>query len=303
MPAHRYDGPMNEELLGRVRELVADPAKAPALHALLQGETNRVIEAMRDESFAAGMPFSDQEFARRTSAYEELTEDLARAAALVAYWARTTDDRLVPGIVTRLANAPERASGQVPFLELSLYPALLVLYGAGLGAVIGRREEQLAELLSPATIRDRNEWKPVALVLSGPAAIDHRIGQRLPGFERRHTPASDRLCSVMRPWVSELEPDQESYERAFDRWEYLLGLTMFDLTRQTHGTGYAPVGRLSWRGHYGNGIEQALEQEIESAGSDWPLLRAGLFGRDATRLAESVAGWSKLIVEVRRHQF
>ena len=303
MPTHGYDGPMNEEILGKVRDLVADPTKAPALHSLLQDETSRVIEAMRDEAFAAGAPFSDEEFVRRMVAYEELTEDLGRAAALITYWTRTTDDRLVPGVVTRLANPLERASGQVPFLELSLYPAVLVLYGAGLGAVIGRREEQLAELLGSSTIRDRHEWKPIALVLSGPAAIDHRIGQRLPGFERRHTPASDRLCEVVRPWVSELEPDVESYERAFDRWEYLLGLAMFDLTRQMHGTGYAPVGRLSWRGNYGNGIEQALEQEIASAGSDWPLLRAGLFGRDAARMAESVAGWTKHIAEVRHHQF
>lgn len=294
---------MNEELLGKVRDLVADPTKAPALHALLDAESNRVTEAIRDESFAVGTPFSDEEFVQRMNAYEKLTENLGRAAALVAYWTRTTDDRLVPGVVTRLANARERAGGQVPFLELSLYPAVLVLYAAGLGAVIGRREEQLAELLGVATIRDRHEWKPAALVLNGPAAIDHRIGQRLPGLERRHTPASDRLCEVVRPWINGLEPDQESYERAFDRWEYLLGLAMFDLTRHAHGTGYAPVGRLSWRGDYGNGIEEALEQEIASAGSDWPLLRAGLFGRDAARLAESVAGWTRHIGEVRRHQF
>ena len=295
--------PMDEELLGKVRELVADPTRVPALHALLQAQVARVIEAMRDDSLAAGAPFSDEELVRRVSAYEELTEDLARAAALIAYWGKTTDDRLVPGIVGRLANALDRGSGVNVWLELILYPAVLVLYGAGLGAAIGQREEQLALLLDSPTIRERGEWKRVALVLSGVAALSHNAAKHLPGLERRHTPTSDHLCEVMRPWVDELEPDQESYERAFDRWEYLLGLAMFDLVRDAGHGGYAPVGRLSWRGNYGNGIEVALGQEIAAAGANWPLLRAGLFGGDSTRLAASVEGWHKYIAGARNQQF
>lgn len=293
---------MNDALLAQVRELVADPTKAPALHALLQGEVARVIEGMRGESLSAGAQYSDEELARRVAAYEALTENLARAAAVVAYWGNTTDDRLVPGIVARLANAMDRGNGVTVWLELYLYPAVLVLYGGALGAVIGNREEQLAPLLDSATVREQGEWKKVALVLSGAAAISNQVAKRLPGLDRRYTATSDHLCEVIRPWIEELEPDQESYERSFDRGEYLLGLVMFDLTRQAHGRGYAPVGRLSWRGNYGGGIEMALEQEIASAGQTWPLLRAGLFGRDPARLAEAVAGWNSYIVEARSQQ-
>lgn len=298
-----YDPRMDEELLGKVHELVADPTKAPALRALLQAETARVIEAMRDESLASGVAYSDEELVRRVAGYEVLTQDLASAAGLVAYWSQTTDDRLVPSIVARLANALDRGNGTTIWLELYLYPAVLVLYGGGLGAVIGGREEQLAALLGSPTISDGSEWKPAALVLSGVAALSHNAAKRLPGLDKRKTPTSDHLCEVLRPWVEELEPDQGSYERVFDRWEYLLGLAMFDLVRQVHHTGYAPVGRLSWRGDYGNGIEVALEQEIASAGPDWSLLRAGLFGRDAARLAESVAGWHTYIAEDRNRRW
>jgi hypothetical protein len=294
---------MNGELLSKVRDLVADPTKAPALQALLQAETTRVIDGMRDESLTPGTPYSDEELARRVSAYEESTERLGRAAALIAYWSKTTDDRLAPGTVARLANALDRGSGVNVWLDLTLYPAVLVLYGAGLGAVIGRREEQLAPLLDSPTIRDRGEWKRVALVLSGVAALSHNVAKHLPALERRHTPTSDHLCDVMRPWVEELEPEQESYERAFDRWEYLLGLAMFDLIRDAGHSGYAPVGRLSWRGNYGNGIEVVLGQEIAAAGANWPLLRAGLFGGDSARLATSVEGWHKYIAGARNQQF
>jgi hypothetical protein len=77
---------------------------------------------------------------------------------------------------------------------------------------------------------------------------------------------------------------------------------MFDLTRSA-GHGYAPVGGLSWRGDYGRGIEIAIAAEIAAAGSDWPLLRGGLFGGDPARLAESAQGWNEYIGRVRGRRF
>jgi hypothetical protein len=121
---------MTEQWLARVRDLVGDPTKGPALHEILHAEAAGVIEGMQAESLNAGVEYSVDEFVRRLAAYEALTENLARAAALTTYWAKTTDDRLVPGIVARLANAVERSAGQQPYLDLVRYPALLVLYGA-----------------------------------------------------------------------------------------------------------------------------------------------------------------------------
>jgi hypothetical protein len=297
-----YDRFMNESFLRQVKVLVGDPTKAPALHDLVAAEVARVVEAIRDESFASGPPYSKEDLARRATAYEELAEDLGRAAAVVAYWSQTTDERIVPRAIARLANAPDRSAGTGTWLDLALYPAVLVLYSAGLGAVIGRREMLLAQLLTQATIRQRDDWKPAALALHAPAAIEHRVAQQLPGLDRRHTPVSDHLVEVLRPWLEELEPDQGSYEWAFDRFEYLFGLIAYDISRQERSAGWGAVGRFSWRGQYGNGIEVPVEAEIASLGDQWPLLRAGLFGRDLARLRESVTGWHQRIGSVRNQQ-
>jgi hypothetical protein len=291
---------MNEEWLARVRELVADPTKAPGLHELLHAEAARVVAGMSDESLDPGAAFSDEEFGRRLGAYEALTEDLARGAALASYW--TSDERINSGLVARLANAPERTGGHEPYIGLQLYPAVLVLYAAGLAAVIGMREDQLSKFLSPASVRDRDEWKPIPLLLSGPAAIDQRTAQRLPGLERRFTPASDHLVEVSRPWLAEFEADDKAFERAFDRWEFLLGLVAFDQSRQGRTRGWAPVGRFSWRGKYGGGIDQTIGEEVGAAGASWPLFRAGLFGGDVTRLNESLEGWLAFVGSARQGQ-
>jgi hypothetical protein len=294
---------MNETLLAQVRGLVADPTKAPVLHGLLNAETTRIISGMSEESFALGTPLSDEEFVRRLASYELLVEDLARAAALVAYWSRTTDERLVPTVVARLGNAVETNARRSPLLDLQSYPAVLVLHSAGLGAVIGRREEQLVDLLGASTIRRREEWKPISLALSGPSAIDHETAQRLPGLLRHYTPVSEHLVQILRPWLEELEPNQAAFERSFDRWEYLFGLVSFDMSRQTRRGGYGPVGRFSWRREHETAIDAQIEQEIALAGANWPPLRAGLFGGDPARLEESVQGWSAHIAAIRGRQF
>jgi hypothetical protein len=236
------------------------------------------------------------------AAYEALSEDLARCAGIVAYWSKTTDERLVPGIVARLANAMERNNGTVPWLDLYLYPALLVLYAGGVAAVIGHREQDLGPMLTTAQLRDRGEWKPAALVLHAMSAIDRPIANDLPGLERRHTPMSDHLVDVLHPWLESLEPDATAFDRAFDRFEYLDGLVMYDLLRQSHNGGWGPVGRFSWRGQYQAGVDREIAAEIATAKSAWPLLRAGLFGGEYARLVDSAKGWDELIATVRGQQ-
>jgi hypothetical protein len=294
---------MNDGFLAQVQPLLADRTKAPDLDRLLQGEVARVVAAMVDEGFAPNASYSNDEFARRLGAYETLTEQLGRTCAALAYWYGDTDERMVPRVIARLSNSLERDAGQQPYLELMLYPAVLVLYSAGVAAVVGRREGFLADLLGLPVIRVRGEWKPAAQTLYAQAAIDHRIGQRIPGLERHHTPASDRVYQTIRPWLAEVEPDDVDCERAFDRWGYLFGLVSFDMTRGDGPSGWASVGRFSWRGGHGRAIEPDISREAIGAGAEWPLLKAGLFRKDPARLATSIEGWQETIQSIRRGQW
>ncbi len=60
---------MGTEFLARVKNFAGDPAKWPALHDEIAAEAGRVIEAMRDESFATnGVAFSNEKLVRRVAA-------------------------------------------------------------------------------------------------------------------------------------------------------------------------------------------------------------------------------------------
>jgi hypothetical protein len=75
--------------------------------------------------------------------------------------------------------------------------------------------------------------------------------------------------------LRELEPDDEAYEAACDRLEYLASLVAMDDT---------DFGRLPWKGEFllekhRNVIAQ-VEKELAPG---WPLLEGGAFGGDLDR--------------------
>jgi hypothetical protein len=263
----------------------------------------RVIEGMRGDGFGENQPYSAEELASRVGAYEELSAELSRSVALVGHWSDDAGARLVGRLVGRLANALGRSNGQVPWLKLDRYPALLAMYAAGIGAVAAGREELLAQILTCNGLLEQSRWTANVLVLYPGNVIDHRLAQQLPGLERRHTPVSDHLAEVLGPWLTDIEPDKKAFERTFDRFELLLGLFFYDLGAQRDRGGWAPMGSFQWRYRYGETIWDDLAKEIEDSGDGWPLLKAGSFGGSLERLQASSKAYFSLVASAASHLF
>jgi hypothetical protein len=293
---------MGEELLQQVKEWAADPTKLPAIFDALHDEAGRVIEGMRVESFDAQAPaYSKEELARRLAGYEALTNGLCRAVATLMYWTDVAGARSISRLVGRLANSARRPAGVPVWLELDRYPALLVLYAAGLGAVTGDREQLLGPLLGGRHSTDQQgRLQPNIRVLYAHNVIGEREARQLPGLEKNKTPASDYLVRLTRPWLAGLEYEDGPFERAFDRFEFLAGLVMYDIGREGQGS-WAPVGRFAWRGEYGEKVWAEVAGEVESAGEAWPLLKAGLFGASGERLKESLKGYVAFVNQAAGH--
>lgn len=278
-------------LVEDVKLVVADPAKAPQAHGLLHDEAARLITTVQGPDYELGASFDDEALAKRVAGYEELSASLVKCAYLVGYFADPIDLRLIPGLLGRLANAVEPAGGRTLWLSLTRYPALLVLYGAGLALVAGRREELIAPILLPRVIRDDHRaLDRVAEVLYPGAIFDQGIAKRLPELLKRRTPESDHLHEVMGPWISDLLPDPSDFDRVFDRFEFILGLVIYDLRRGEAERSWGPVGRFSWRSAYGEGPAEEIQSEIDMAPSS-ALVRGGLFGPEGSRLRKSFDGY------------
>jgi hypothetical protein len=286
------------EFVDLVRDLVADPAQAPRLQFLLAQQTRLIVERLTDEPFSARVEFSDEELVRRVAAYEELVNPLGRAAALAGAWVPRAAAQTWPPLVGALANARDRLNGVSVWLDLYLYPALLVQYAFSIGAVAARRYDNLASLLTAPVVEDRQRWRPAMLYLHNQSVLDHRLAQRLPGLERRHTPMSDHLVEVLRPWFADALVDDRLYEREFDRYEVFAGLVYLDL-ESPEPRGWTPVGRYAWRGRDGGGVDEEVLNEAALAGLDWPPLMAGLFRGSVERLAEVTKAYATHLASVR----
>lgn len=184
-----------------------------------------------------------------------------------------------------------------PWLRLRLYPALLALYAGGIAAVAASRYDNLAALLTGPRIKRmfEDDAEPLVLVVNSDRVMEIAIAKRMPNKEHDFVPFNDHLFlrSPVGTTLREYLPEEQEFIAAFDRFEYLLGLVYWDLNEKRRGPNWAwaPVGCFVWR--HGARYElrrmrvvQEIGAEIAAAGTDWPLLKNGLFDRSIERLTE-----------------
>ena len=285
------------------------------LHDFVRGEAERVYAvAFSEEEY----PVHDQrllinrEFDRRLTAYRNLTDVLLNVLVTGCYWDRPERDslegsRLWGAALERLANVP-RDRGLELYLALRSYPALLVLYGGGIAALVGGHTEMLRTLFSRTRVREvRGQAEPAVLHLHTGLGRDFRgyineYVQPVPIYEREDqpaqgffTPLSDHLYETLRVPLEDYLPDNEDYEEAFDVFEYLLGL-VFVHERKKHRPdwssedGWGPVGRFAWK-------RQPADEGRLFSGLD--IVR--LFDGSHEKRASAEAAYEKFVSNLRWH--
>lgn len=285
---------MGDQFLTDIKQVVADPVAGPRLNDLLNVEASSLIAALGGDEFdlAAG---SDQAVIDRLDRYVALTADLARAVALGARWSGDAVRPLWTSLLERVVGAVDRSHGQTIWADLSLYPAVLILYSSGIGAVAGSRYDSLRAVLLEPRVHHHNEWRAAVEVLHPNSVLDPRQAARTAGLPKTFAPISDRLAADVRPLLVDLIPDDSAFDRLFNRFESLLGLIYIDVTKNAWG----PTGRFA-ADQYGTGGDLLIEAEVMEAGASWAPLAAGFFGGSLQRLEESLGRWRKNVEEVRR---
>jgi hypothetical protein len=123
----------------RVKALLANESSSIELHDFLVNEVRRFLAATSEDGFRVDGQFSQQEFLRRLTRYEETTTDLALVLACVAHWAKPAHTVTLQKVLARSSDRLEIQGGSTVWLALRWYPLLLELYCAGIAAVDGKR--------------------------------------------------------------------------------------------------------------------------------------------------------------------
>ena len=159
------------------------------------------------------------------------------------------------------------------------YPATLLLFALGLGAVDAQRFGFLKALLS-VKIRRRNDDDISAVGMLPPfflLADSGGMRQRLKEMENRHTPLNDWIHDVLRQQAKHVFHDDARFTQVFDRLEVLLALGSMGVLTGWEAE-WTPIGCFYWRGHTRDRFLAEIKESIDSEAARSPFVRSGICG-------------------------
>lgn len=284
-----------------LKKYLVDDRHRIRLHDFVMQEVENLNAELSDEHFPVKreeMPVSKEELNRRLQQYESLIEIVQSMMIYGCYWGDKSQEKIWMKCLERIANPHGATDGMVAWLNLRLYPALLLLYSGGIASIATEKYGTFSTLLTKRSI-DGNV--PLVLNLYNYSVFADGTSEYISGYENHYTPVSSYLFEVLREPLREILPQDVDYQKCFERFEYLLGLIYVDLNEKNDKGYYrGPVGNFWRKNRYdsANSIMSKVEHEISENGENLPLLNIGLFDGSIERIQEVKTEYDKHISKV-----
>lgn len=284
---------------------LAEPKYRIRLADLVGGEVDRVLDATSTPAFALqGGPAPDTNtFTARVRSYEAACETLVAMAAVGGYWVEDWHYATWQTALTRLATR-RGESGFNLWVESQRYPATLLLYALGLGAVeAGERGLQFIGKLFGTTVHREHREDQTAVELLPPFCLFERGNEPaklLEGMDRRYAPLNDWLHALLLPRFRSLVPSESRFSYCFDRLEVLMALSFAHHAKRADGWPYwVPPGCYGYRRDSLDRIVKEMQSSIESLGDKSPYVRSGIFGQSAEKCIAGINAFTAWVRELR----
>jgi len=278
------------------------------LHDFVMQEVEKLYKELSDDNFSvkvSEISFSPEELNHRLQHYESLTEIVLSIMINGCYWDDKSQENIWIKCLERIANPVGEINGFYVWINLRLYPALLLLYGGGIASIAAKNYSTFSDLLTKVTVgkADENRGSPVSRLFPWSVINDEEIAKHIMGTEKSNYPLSDHLFQVLREPLKEFLPHNIDYRDCFERFEYLFGLIHADLKEEyLRDKWWGPVGIFGeWNYFTGIDIMLEVEEEISEKGEDWPLLNFNHFDGSIERLKEVKNGFDEYILSLVRH--
>ena len=263
---------------------------------LIDATVERVKEATSGPEFDMNSPNATPEtVTARIRAYDAAGSTMMAMAVVGGSWAEQEHIRSWQRALQRLCIVNRLAGGKVMWLDMRLYPASLLLYALGLGAVESDRLAFLSQLFSIEVQDSRGERLSVVHLLAPFSLLN---GGRLKGIledkERHHLPLNEWMHDTMRQHTRKEIPDDEKYTTNFVKLELLMSL---NTAYQPKSTWMVPsFGTFWYQDEIRRNLLQELTQSISSFGDESPFVKADIFGRTAEACKQQIANLHELII-------
>ena len=268
----------------KLKRYMAEPRYRIQLSDLIDQTVQEVVEATSGDAFTpTGPELTSESIRRRVRAYDDACSKLTSMAVVAGRWAETEQWPVWHRALERL-SATRKITGvaqRYVWRDLQRYPATLLLYALGLGAVEANRLEFLNSLIT-ARVRGIDAEETGAVSILQPSGMfDHgqKEMEKLEGMDGQYAPLNDWICNLLRLSAEHELRDDTRFRRVFDELEILIAVAAGGVHEWVeHYT--APVCSCYWRGRnyrrkVGDIRDSVARDKAESA-----YVRSSIFGND-----------------------
>ena len=286
-----------EAAVASLKRYIPEPRYRIQLSDLINNTVERVVEVTSGEAFSAegGPEWTTESVTARVRGYETACSTLLAMALIGGHWAEEEHYSVWQRALERLDSTPS-SSGSTLWLELQRYPATLLLYALGLGAVEAERLQFLRRMLTATLHREHQEDLPVVQVL--PPSCFSNAGPHmriLEGMDRRHVPLNDWIYKTLRPFAERIISDNNRYTLVFDKLEILIALSYADYKDEWSEYYWAPPGAFVHR--YENRVQiiQEIRESLSVKRDESPFVTCGIFGETAEDCEQGLKALERFI--------
>ena len=290
-----------EAAVATFKRYLSEPKYRIALDDLVSRETESVVAATSGPAFDVNSRDTNgAAILAQLKAYEAPSVTLIRMAFVGGQWSEGA--QINPWTKALAKLSLRRAQGGIDiWLELQRYPATLLLYAFGLGAVATEQWASLHAMFNAAVARENGEDKRAVELV--PVWALFQLGadvmKRLPERDRQFTPLQNHLEALLRPRCRPHFPSEEAFHVAFDRLEVLAALSYAVSVIELEARYWPLPGSYGWRHENRLRIFGEIRTSLQSLGDRSPFVISGIVGKTALHGLNNLAQLEKLVLEFR----
>jgi hypothetical protein len=259
-----------------LKRFIAEDRHRVRLDDLFMNEANRLIVRLREDFPFQGGPSPTLELAAQRIKRMDAATEILRALFFHGCRLATPPQETTMLRALALLTPPEDQAGYNIWTDMARYPMASIIYAAAAGALVSQNWGLLRQLLE-FRYRVNGRERVACDRLNAMRALPTEAANAL-FSQRRHTPASDHIVSLLKPLLTEIHSD---YELLFDELEVWVILACYDVAKDIKNLAsvWTPTGRFYWRAQMNErGHPNLLLADANAAGEKWQPLAAGWFG-------------------------
>ena len=290
-----------EVAVASLRRYLSDSRYRIRLSELVEGVVEQVVDAVSGEAFGDRPRPDSASVTARVRRYEAACSTLLALAPVAGFWCEQQYTHLWQRVLARLATTGI-GEGFEHWIGLSRYPAALLLYALGLGAVAAADGLSFLRSLLETSIEEQHRQDRAAGDVLPPLRMfdgNATLMRDLEGMDDRYAPLNDWMHTALRPHVARVIAEDFQYTLVWDRLEILIALSYLHRHSADPTRGWPPVGCFGYREANRTRILGQIEESLSSRGNESPYVACRIFGDTAEVCGERLTALRRVVAELR----